>query len=147
MEETEMPRLRLEPLDGYPFGTDITVRITDLNYGGHVGNDTFLSLIHEARVAFLASLGLSELDCGGISLIMADAAVVFLAEAYAGDTLRFEVAAGEASRCGFRLFHRVTRPADGKTVLLAETGMAGWDYRAGKIMPLPAAVREKLGFA
>ncbi len=141
-----MPRLRLEPLNDYPFSTDITVRVTDLNYGGHVGNDTFLSLIHEARAAFLASLGLSELDCGGISLIMADAAVVFMAEAYAGDTLRFDVAAGEASRCGFRLFHRVSRPADGKTILLAETGMAGRDYRAAKIMPLPEAVRKKLGF-
>ncbi len=142
-----MPRLRLEPLDAYPFSTDIIVRITDLNYGGHVGNDAFLSLVQEARVAFLASRGLSELDCGGISLIMADAALVFMAEAHAGDTLRFEVAAGEASRCGFRLFHRVTRPADGTTVLLAETGMAGWDYRTGKIKPLPAAAREKLGFA
>ena len=140
-----MPRLRLKPLDAYPFSTDIKVRITDLNYGGHVGNDTFLSLIHEARAAFLASHGFSETDCGGVSLIMADAAIVFMAEAYAGDDLRFEVAAGEATRCGFRLFHRVTRPADRKTILLAETGMVGWDYGAEKVMPFPAAVRDKLG--
>lgn len=140
-----MPRLRLKPLDAYSFGTDIAVRITDLNYGGHVGNDTFLSLIHEARTAFLASRGFSETECGGVSLIMADAAIVFKAEAHAGDVLRFEVAAGEAASCGFRLFYRVTRPADGKTILLAETGMVGWDYRAGKVMPFPAAVCEKLG--
>lgn len=141
-----MPRLRLKPLDDYPFSTDIKVRITDLNYGGHVGNDTFLSLIHEARTAFLASRGFSETDCGGVSLIMADAAVVFMAEAYAGDVLRFEVAAGDATRCGFRVFHRVTRPADGTSVLLAETGMVGWDYREGKVRPLPEAVRKELGF-
>lgn len=141
-----MPRLRLKPLDAYPFSTDIHVRITDLNYGGHVGNDTFLSLIHEARTAFLASHDFSETDCGGVSLIMADAAIVFMAEAYAGDVLRFEVAAGEATNCGFRLFHRVTRRADGKSVLLAETGMVGWDYTAGKVIAFPTAVREKLGF-
>ena len=82
-----MPRLRLKPLDAYPFSTDIHVRITDLNYGGHVGNDTFLSLIHEARTAFLASHGLSETVCGGVSLIRADAAIVYIAEANAGDVL------------------------------------------------------------
>jgi len=140
-----MPRLRLKPLDAYPFSTDIKVRITDLNYGGHVGNDTFLSLIHEARAAFLASHGFSETDCGGVPLIMADAAIMFKAEAHAGDVLLFEVAAGDATRCGFRLFYRVTRPADGKTILLAETGMVGWDYGVGQVMPFPETSLRKLG--
>ena len=57
-----MPRLKLVPRDDYPFTCDITVRTTDLNYGGHLGNDRLLSLVHEARVAFLASFELSELD-------------------------------------------------------------------------------------
>ena len=63
-----MPRLRLKPLDSYPFSIEMTVRITDLNYGGHLGNDTMLSLIHESRIAFLARHGFSEMDCGGVSL-------------------------------------------------------------------------------
>jgi acyl-CoA thioesterase FadM len=49
-----MPRIKLKPLSEYSFHTDIVVRTTDLNYGGHLGNDKLLSLIHEARVAFLA---------------------------------------------------------------------------------------------
>jgi len=28
----------------------IPVRITDINYGNHVGNDAFVSIIHEARM-------------------------------------------------------------------------------------------------
>ena len=72
-----MPRIRIKPLDRYPFSINITVRITDLNYGGHLGNDSLLSLIHEARVAFLDSHGLSELDCGGVSLTMGDAALIY----------------------------------------------------------------------
>jgi acyl-CoA thioester hydrolase len=55
-----MPRVKLKPLDHYPFSTDITVRTTDLNYGGHLGNDRLLSLIHEARVAFLKYRGLTQ---------------------------------------------------------------------------------------
>jgi len=137
-----MPRIKLKPLEIYPFSLELDVRITDLNYGGHLGNDRLLSMVHEARVAFLAEHGLSELDCGGVSLIMGDAALVFQGEAYAGDVLRFEVAAGEASRSGFRLFYRITRPSDGSRIALAETGMVCFDYQARKICPLPETVRR-----
>jgi len=141
-----MPRLKLKPLDFYPFSCEIAVRTTDLNYGGHLGNDRLVSLVHEARVAFLAAHGLSELDFGGPSLILGDAAIVYQAEAYAGDILRFEVAAGEPSGSGFRIFYRVTRPSDGLPVALVENGMACFDYQARRVAPLPAAVRESAFF-
>jgi len=135
-----MPRIRLKPVPDYPFRIDQSVRVTDLNYGGHLGNDRLLSMVHEARVAFLAEHGLSELDCGGVSLTMGDAALVYQGEAFAGDILRFEVAAGEASRSGFRIFYRISRPSDNSPVALAETGMVCFDYRARKICPMPEPV-------
>ncbi len=135
-----MPRVQLKPRPAYPFAVEIAVRTTDLNYGGHLGNDRLLSLVHEARVAFLADHGWSELDCGGASLIMGDTAIVYQAEAFAGDVLRFEVAACEPGRAGFRLAYRVTRPADGKAVALVENGMVTFDYEARRIVPLPPAV-------
>lgn len=138
-----MPRVEIRPLVQYPFATELRVRITDLNYGGHLGNDRLLALIHEARVAFLAAHGWSEMDCGGASLIMSDAVISFLGQAYAGDRLRFEVAMGEPTRCGFRLFYRVTRATDDARIALAETGMVCFDYRAGKVRPLPESVRGR----
>ena len=135
-----MPRVTLTPRADYPFVTEITVRTTDLNYGGHLGNDRLLSLVHEARVAFLASCGWSELDCAGVGLILADTAVVYQAEAFAGDVLRFAVAATEPSRVGFRLAYRITRPADGAAVALVENGMVAFDYGRQRIVPLPPAV-------
>ena len=137
-----MPRIRLKPLDHYPFRTKITVRVTDLNYGGHLGNDSLLSLVHEARVVFLASRGFSELDCGGVSLTMGDAAIVYQGEAYAGDDLNIEVAAGEPSASGFRFFYRLTRSSDGQKIALAETGMVCYDYEAKEIMLLPNEVKD-----
>lgn len=141
-----MPRLKLNPLDSYSFSCGMTVRTTDLNYGGHLGNDRLVSLVHEARVAFLDSHGLSELDFGGASLILGDAAIVYQAEAYAGDRLEFEVAAGEPAGSGFRIFYRVTRKSDGRAVALVENGMVCFDYQARKIAPLPAAVRDSAFF-
>ena len=137
-----MARVQLDPLPEYHFQTEISVRTTDLNYGGHLGNDRLLSLIHEARVAFLASYGWSELDCGGVSLIMGDTAIVYQGEGFAGDLLLFEVAAAESGRCGFRLFFRVTRPADQAAIALVENGMVCFDYDKRRIAKLPETVRS-----
>ena len=136
-----MPRLDLQPREPYPFACELAVRTTDLNYGGHLGNDRLLSLAHEARVAFLAAHGWTELDCGGAALIMGDAAIVYRAEAFAGDVLRFEVAAVEPARLGFRLAMRVSRPADGAEVALLETGLVCFDYGRRRPVALPDAVR------
>jgi acyl-CoA thioester hydrolase len=136
-----MPRLDLKAREPYPFAYELTVRTTDLNYGGHLGNDRLLALVQEARVAFLATYGWTELDCGGAGLIMADAALVYRAEAFAGDKLRFEVAAVEPSRVGFRLAMRATRAADGDEVALVETGMVCFDYARRRPVALPDAVR------
>ena len=136
-----MPRIHVKEQSLYPFSTTITVRTTDINYGGHLGNDRLLSLIHEARVAFLAHHGLSEINCGGVALIMADAAIVYKNEAYASDVLNIEVAAGEPARCGFRLWYRVTRSTDNAVIALVENGMICFDYHNRKIQPLPNAVR------
>jgi len=136
-----MPRIHVKEQSLYPFTTTITVRTTDINYGGHLGNDRLLSLIHEARVAFLAHHGFSEINCGGVALIMADTAIVYKSEAFAGDVLNIEVAAGEPVRCGFRLWYRVTRSADNAVIALLENGMICFDYRTRKIQPLPDAVR------
>ena len=137
-----MPRLALEPLARYSFETTILVRTTDLNYGGHLGNDRLLSLVHEARVAFLASHKWTEMNCGGVGLIMGDTGIVYQNESFAGDKLIFEVAAAEPATCGFRIFNRITRYGDNKSIALVENGMICFDYQKRKIAKLPQEVRQ-----
>jgi len=45
-----MARIKIEIPDKFIYKTEIPIRITDINYGGHLGNDSLLSIIHEARV-------------------------------------------------------------------------------------------------
>ena len=40
--------------------THYKVRIADINYGGHMGNDKALFIFHEARINFLDYFGYSE---------------------------------------------------------------------------------------
>lgn len=142
-----MPRVQIQALAKYDFSVEIVVRTTDLNYGGHLGNDRLLTLVHEARVAFLAAKGWSELDCAGVGLIMGDVAAIYKGEAFAGDRLIFKMAAGEPSRCGFRIFHSVTRKSDAAKIALVETGMTCFDYKSRKVAALPEDVQQICTFA
>jgi acyl-CoA thioesterase FadM len=78
---------------------------------------------------------------------MGDTAIVYQGEAFAGDELRFEVAAAEPSATGFRLFTRVTRPADEVSIALVENGMVCFDYEARRTAKIPAGVRDSDFFA
>ena len=40
-----MARLHLDLPEHFIYATDLTVRVNDLNYGGHVGNDNMLVLM------------------------------------------------------------------------------------------------------
>lgn len=122
------------------FTTELTVRITDLNYGGHLGNDKVLALAHEARVQYLNSLGFTEFDLSGVGLIMADAALQFRAEAFAGEVIKIELAVPEVSRVGFSLFYRMT--SNHREVALVKTNLVCFDYKIRKVVSLPEDVKK-----
>lgn len=134
-----MARVQLTLPEHLPFSTEITLSIRDINYGGHMGNEVVLSLAHEARIRYLASLGFSELDVAGVGMIMSDCAVIYQAEAFRGDVLRVDVGAGEFSRCGCDLFYRITRLADQKPIAMIKTGIVFFNYAARKVEPVPVA--------
>lgn len=139
-----MARIKLHLPDTFSFSTLIPVRITDINYGNHVGNDAILSLLHEARMQFLQSRGYTEMNMGGAGLIMADAAIEFKGEAFYGDVLTASVAAVDFSRVGFDLYYKLEKGANKTVVVLAKTGMICFDYQKRKVSSVPAEAVEKL---
>ena len=136
-----MARLSLTLPDRFPFATELTVRVTDLNYGNHLGNDRLLGMLHEARLRFLRAHGLSEGDCAGTALVLADAAVVYRAESFAGDRLRIEVALGDPGRVSCDVFYRVTRLGDDALVAEAKTALVFLDPASRRPTAVPARVR------
>ena len=140
-----MSRVRVELPSHFIFKTSIPVRITDLNYGGHVGNDTILSLVHEARVQFLQHFGYTEMQFAGCSLIMSDAAIEFRSELFYGSKLAVHVAPGNPSRAGFDIFYKLVKEND-IVVATAKTGMVCFDYGQRKVVSLPTEARTNIGF-
>ncbi|MCC2548842.1 thioesterase family protein [Hymenobacter sp. BT175] len=118
----------------------IPVRITDLNYGAHLGNDALLSILHEARVQFFRELGLREVDpASGLGTIMADVAIEYKGEAFHGDVLHIQLAATDLNKYGFDVVYWV-KNQDGREIARAKTGMLCFDYNTRKLRPLPPAV-------
>lgn len=140
-----MARMKLEPPGKFSFSTQIPIRITDVNYGGHVGNDTILSLLHEARMQFLKSLGYTELNVEGVGLIMSDAAIEFKTESFYGDVLTAYVTAGEATLAGFELYYKLVKDDKEQLVALAKTGMVCFNYERKKVVRIPEEFKRACG--
>ncbi len=136
-----MARIKLHLPEQFPFTTDIRVRISDINYGGHLGNDAVLGIVQEARVQFLSSHGFSEKDAGGAGIIMVDAVVVYRSESFYGDILTVAVAVVDLTAAGCDFVFRLTNRATGKEVARAKTGIAFFDYRSHSVVPVPEAFR------
>ena len=138
-----MARLKLSLPDDLPFATELSVRVGDVNYGGHLGNDSLLGLLHEARIRFLGSLGYSELDVAGQGLIMGDVVIVYKAQAFLGETLRIGVGTMDFTVSGCNAVYRVTLVADSAVIALAKTGIVLFDYERGRPVRWPEEARAK----
>jgi acyl-CoA thioester hydrolase len=138
-----MEKIRIEFPDRIHFSTRLQVRVSDLNYGGHLGNDRVLTLAHEARVLFFRSMGYTELDIERVGIIMTDAAVVYKSEAFLGEELTIDVHVTELSRVGGVLLYRLS--CGERLVALVRTGIVFYNYSAKKIAEVPDAFRQKVG--
>jgi acyl-CoA thioester hydrolase len=121
----------------------IPVRITDINYGNHVGNHAMVEIIHEARVQFLQKHNFTELNAGGTSLIMNELLVEFKNEAFYNDSLEVKIFSGEISRKSFELFYLLTTRRNEATVVIAhaKTGIVCYDYQEKKVDLLPEKLK------
>lgn len=141
-----MARIKIDLPEQFSFSTSIPVRITDLNYGNHVGNDAVLSIIHEARMQFLKNLGYTEMDFAGAGMIMSDVAIEFKNELFYGDIVVASVIATSFSKAGFDIYYKLEKSLGDKNVVVAaaKTGMVCFDYIKKKIVAIPEEARQKL---
>jgi acyl-CoA thioester hydrolase len=141
-----MSRIKIDLPEHFSFSCQIPVRITDINYGGHVGNDTILSIIQEARMQFFNHYGFTELDFAGTGTIMADVAIEFKNELFYGDVVIASVAIGEISKIGFDLFYTLEKQSSEKKILVAaaKTGIICYDYEKKKVVAVPEIAKQKL---
>ena len=141
-----MARIKIEIPEKIHDRLRISVRITDVNYGNHMGNDALVGIIHEARVQWLDKMGYNEMNIEGASIIMSDLAVCYLSESFYGDQLDISIAIGEISSAGFELYYLIETVREEKkiTIAKAKTGIVFYDYKAKKIATIPDNFKSRI---
>jgi acyl-CoA thioester hydrolase len=141
-----MARLHINLPETFLFTTEIAVRVSDLNYGGHVGNDTMLTLLQEARIQFYRSLGFKDETSfeATVGQIIIDAAVQYKSESFLGDVLEIQIATEDFTKFGFDLLYHVKNKATGQEVARGKTGIVCFDYSKKKVVRIPALLLTKL---
>ncbi len=139
-----MPRLKLEfPENQYYYSTTLTVRVTDINGANHLGNDSMISMISEARARFLFEFGIQETREGAVGIIVTDLATTYKMEAHARDQLLFEVGVMDFNKYGGDITFRITRPQDNTLIAMAKSGFVFFDYQSKRVVPMPEAFHCK----
>lgn len=142
-----MSRVKIKfPVENPLFTTTIRVRIGDINYGNHLGNDSVLSIIHESRMQMLKQWGGDELNIEGNSLIMADVMIAYKGEAFYGEELQVWVYADEITDRSFDLLYHISTSRDGvgKDIAHAKTGMICFDYTLRRITTITEKFKSLL---
>jgi YbgC/YbaW family acyl-CoA thioester hydrolase len=138
-----MARLKIELPQKRLASVPIPVRITDINYGNHVGNNSIVEIIHEARVQFLKQHGFTELNVAGTALIMSELLVEFKNESFYNDVLEVKIFSGEITRVSFELFYEISVKKNEQKIIIAhaKTGMVCYNYELKKVSAVPEALR------
>jgi acyl-CoA thioesterase FadM len=139
-----MARIKIEIPNKFIFRTELPIRITDINYGGHLGNDSLLSIIHEARVRFLNHIGYTESNVEGNGIIMIDAGVQYKSEGFYGDELSVEIAVNYFTGIGCDFVYRLTNKNTNKEIAVAKTGIVFFNYEKRKTVPVPLEFKKKI---
>lgn len=138
-----MPRIKIDLPDTFVFTTDITLYTSHINRAGHLDNAQLLSLVSEARERFLRSLGYTSSNIEGLGIVLADAALQYVSEAFYGEVLQVAMTANDFNKRGCDFVYRVTDRDSGREVARGKSGVVFFNYRERKVGEVPPAFRAR----
>lgn len=139
-----MTRVHIELPEQFDFSVELPVYISHINRGDHLGNDSLVGFLNEARVRYMAAYGVNEYQDEGYLFVNADLAVVYKSEGRYGETLKIEVAASAFHKYGCDIVYRVSDLQSGRDIALAKTAHLMFDPASSKPILAPPSLRQKL---
>lgn len=129
-------------MDPFKFSIPLAVRVSDLNYGNHVGYQNYFSYFQEARIAYLAQFGYSEMDIEGHGMIVGEANCKYKHELFLDDRIRIACRIKTLKSKLFVMQYQITR--DGAPCADGFTKNLCYDYQGKKVVRLPEAFVIKI---
>ncbi len=130
-------------MEGYRFVRPVELRFRDLDALGHVNNVVYLTYMESARIEWWMQVT-GRTDFRNIGMILARTEIDYRAPASYGDRLEVGVRCASMRRSSFVLEFRVAEPSGGRVFADARKVLVHYDYAAGRSLPLPEELREKM---
>ena len=123
----------------------ITLTKDHENAGNHLAHDKVVTLIGDCRDAWFTQLGFPNcLIETNIGIVNSDLALMYLNEAFSGETLTIELALADVNRYGGDMMMRAIRTHDEEEIFRAKSGFVFYNYEQKCITPRPAAFNASL---
>lgn len=140
-----MSRVVIELPENLPFRTEIPVLIGHVNRGDHLGNESVVALLNEARVRFTLQRGFREHDTQrGLTMVNADLAMVYHTEGHYGEVMVIEIGVANFHRCGYDMVYRVSERDTGRLIARAKTAHILLDRASGNTVSEPEGYFDPL---
>lgn len=121
------------------------VIVSDINYGGHMGNERALIIFQQARMEWLNSIGFDEADLGeGKGMIQLESHVYYLKEVLLGEILKCIVKEVNVIKNSFEIIYEVLNEKE-ETAIKGSTKMMAFDYERKRVARIPKGFLEKIG--
>ena len=132
-----MLTFKIPPPEKIIFNTALEVRIYDINYGNHLGHDSLVSMLHEARVRFLRHLGYSELNIDGLGLLVTNLVVNYVGEAFLSDVISINIEITNTTKTTIEIVYQAVDSKTKKEIARGLTTMVFFDYQKRKVARIP----------
>ncbi|MGL4393531.1 MAG: acyl-CoA thioesterase [Fusobacteriaceae bacterium] len=124
------------------FKTEYKVVISDINYGGHMGNQIPLVLFHQARLEFLKSHGLYELNIGdNVGTLQRESWVKYNREIFFGEKLILEIKNIEIEKLIAVFTFNVINEKN-ECAIEGTTTMIGYNHEIKKVARIPESFKN-----
>lgn len=127
------------------FETTIPVLVNHLNYGNHLGYDSILSILQEARMRWLKSIGekITEINIqDNIGWLVKKVELDILSEAFHGDLLRVSLSVIEYKKSHFTLQYKVENINQKNKLCESKTQQVCYDFSSEKISRIPKILMD-----
>lgn len=132
-----MRNFKITDFPQFVFTTNMGIRISDINYGNHLGHDSLVSFFHEARVRFLKKIGYGELDINGLGILVTNLVVNYVNEAFYSDVITIKIGIGEIKKSSIDLIYQAIIEDTNSEIARAITTVTFYDYKNLKVARIP----------
>ncbi len=132
--------------EDFIYWTTIPVLVNHLNYGNHLGYDSYLSIIQEARMRWLKQFGMGEKTLHfNVGYFITKATVDYKSEAFYADELRVGLAIKNIKSKAFDMEYIIINNTRNDAVCAtAKTSHLCFDFETKKVVNIPESFSRVL---